>query len=76
MPPVGFRSGDEVSAVVDRPTHSGNDNGNGVVGFLRNWEGTGTGTAPVPIGFAEEDVLVISFGGGFVGGGARIVSFE
>ena len=28
-------SGDEFSAVVDRRTHSGNGNGNGVVWFLR-----------------------------------------
>ena len=43
-------------------------------GVPSQWEGTGTGRAPVPFGYPEEAVLVVSF---FTeGGSARIVSFE
>ena len=70
---VGFGSGDEVSAVVDRHTHSGNGNGNGMVRFLRNGKALAK-AEPLPIGFAEEAVLVVSFYN--KGGGAKIVNFE
>ena len=66
----GFDSGDEVSAVVDRtPSNSGS---NGVVRFLRNRKALET--KPLPIGFADDAVLVVSFGR--KGGCAKIVSFE
>ena len=69
---VGFVSGDEVSAVVDRLTHSGNGS-YGVVRFLRNGKALEM-EEPLPIGFSEEAVLVICFG--LEGEGAKIVSFE
>ena len=69
---VDFVSGDEVSAVVDRRTHSGNGS-NGVVRFIRN-EKTLEKAEPLPIGFTEEAVLVMSFR--FIGGIVKIVSFE
>ena len=73
--PVGFGSGDEVSAVVDRHTHSGNGNGNGMVRFLRNGKALMSETErPLPIGFPEEAVFVVSFI--WEGRSARIVRFE
>ena len=68
---VGFVSGDEVSAVVNRRTHSGNGS-NGVVRFLRNRKALMA--EPLPIGFAEEAVFVVSFE--VEGGSAKIVSLE
>ena len=50
--PFGFANDDEVSAVVDRLTHSGNGS-NGVVRFLRNGKALAE-AEPLPIGFAEE----------------------
>ena len=46
--------------MVDRRTHSGNGNGNGVVRFLRNGRSLAE-AEPVPIGFAEEAVFVVCF---------------
>ena len=73
--PVGFGSGDEVSAVVDRHTHSGNGNGNGMVRFLRNGKALMSETErPLPIAFPGEAVFVVS--STFEGRSARIVRFE
>ena len=72
---VGFGSGDEVSVVVDRRTHSGNDSGNGVVRFLRNGKALMSETErPLPIAFPGEAVFVVS--STFEGRSARIVRFE
>ena len=71
--PFGFVSGDEVSAVVDRRTHSDNVNGNGVVRFLRNGKALDEAD-PLPVGFPEEAMLVVCFS--FKGGSVNIVSFE
>ena len=72
--PFSFGSGDDVSAVVDRRTHSGNGS-NGVVRFLRNGKALMAEAEPLlPIEFAEEAVLVMSFG--LEGGSAKIVNFE
>ena len=70
--PVGFGSGDEVSAVVDRLIRNDYVNDNGVVRFLRN--GKALEMEPLPVGFAEEAVLVVSFG--IEGGSAKVVCFE
>ena len=67
--PIGFVSGDEVRAAVDRRSGSGN----GVVRFYRN--GKALLTEPLlPIAFPEEAVFVASFG--YAGGGVKILSFE
>ena len=58
--PAAFVSGDEVSTVVDRRTHSDNGSGNGVVRFLRNGKALPE-AEPLPIGFAREAVLVVNF---------------
>ena len=58
--PGRFDTGDEVSAAVDRRTHSGNGS-NGMVGFLRNWKALIAEAETLPIEFAEEAVLVVSF---------------
>ena len=71
--PFGLSSWDEASAVVDRRTHCKSDNGNGEVRFLCNGKAL-EDTEPLPIGFAEEAVLVICFG--LEGGGAKIICFE
>ena len=68
--PVGFGSGDEVSAVVDRHTNSRSENG--VLWFLCNGKAL-VEVEPLPIGFAKDAVLVISFR---YSGSAKIVSFE
>ena len=67
--PVGFGSGVEVRAVVDRRRGSGN----GVVWFYRNGKALAE-AEPLPIVFPEEAVFVVSFG--FAGGGVKILSFE
>ena len=67
--PIGFVSGDEVRAVVDRRSGSGN----GVVRFYRNGKALAE-AEPLPIVFPEEAVFVVSFG--FAGGGVKILSFE
>ena len=69
--PVGFACGDEVRVVVDRRPHSGNGS-NGVVQFFLNDKALEA--EPLPIGFVEEAVLVVSFY--FKGDGVKIVSFE
>ena len=69
---VGFDSGNEVSAVVDR-THSGNGS-NGVVRFLRNGKALAVELESLPIGFAEAAVFVVSFN--YEGGSVKTVSFE
>ena len=67
--PVGFFSGAEVRAAVDRRSGSGN----GVVRFYRN--GKALQADPLlPIAFAEEAAFVVSFG--YAGGGVKILSFE
>ena len=61
--------------MVDRHTHSGNGNGNGMVRFLRNGKALMSETErPLPIGFPEEAVFVVSFI--WEGRSARIVRFE
>ena len=57
--------------MVNRRTHSGNGS-NGVVRFLRNRKALMA--EPLPIGFAEEAVFVVSFE--VEGGSAKIVSLE
>ena len=67
--PVGFGSGVEVRAVVDRRRGSGN----GVVRFYRNGEALAEAEL-LPIVFPEEAVFVVSFG--YACGGVKILSFE
>ena len=66
--PVGFVSGDEVRAAVDRRSGSGN----GVARFYRN--GKALQTEPLPIAFPEEAVFVVSFA--HAGGSIKILSVE
>ena len=68
--PAGFASGDVIGAEVDR-RYGASGNLNGVVRFYRNGAAIGE---PLPIGFAKEAVLVVSFC--LPGGGAKIVSFS
>ena len=62
--------GNDVRVEVDRT--DGGNGGTGLVRFFLNEKPLVT--EPLPIGFAQEAVLVVCFG--FDGGGAKIVSFK